>query len=73
MMAKQLENAKANAWKHWTSVYVHCLMESDRLNKETGTISQVGEIVLMNGDEKNCREKERWCILSRAKMTLLEW
>ena len=28
-------------------------MESHRLNKETGTIPQVGEIVLIIGDEKN--------------------
>ena len=52
-MAKRLENAKANAWKRWKREYVHSLMESHRLNKETGTIPQVGEIVLIIGDEKN--------------------
>ena len=52
-MAKRLENAKANAWKRWKREYVHSLMESHRLNKETGTIPQVGEIVLTIGDEKN--------------------
>ena len=46
-MAKRLENAKANAWKRWKREYVH------RLNNETGTIPQVGEIVLIIGDEKN--------------------
>ena len=55
-MAKRLENAKANAWKRWKREYVHSLMESHRLNKETGTIPQVGEIVLIIGDEKNRRE-----------------
>ena len=52
-MAKRLENAKANAWKRWKREYVHSLTESHRLNKETGTIPQVGEIVLIIGDEKN--------------------
>ena len=52
-MAKRLENTKANAWKRRESEYVHSLMESHRLNKETGTIPQVGEIVLTIGDEKN--------------------
>ena len=52
-MAKRLENAKANAWKRQKSEYVHILMESHRFNKETGTIPQVGEIVLITGDEKN--------------------
>ena len=52
-MAKRLENAKANAWKRWKREYVHSLIESHRLNNETGTIPQVGEIVLIIGDEKN--------------------
>ena len=52
-MAKRLENAKTNAWKRWKREYVHSLMESHRFNKETGTIPQVGEIVLITGDEKN--------------------
>ena len=52
-MAKRLENAKANAWKRWKREYVHSLMESHALNKETGTILQVGEIVLITGDEEN--------------------
>ena len=52
-MAKRLENAKASAWKRWKREYVHSLIESHRLNNETGTIPQVGEIVLIIGDEKN--------------------
>ena len=52
-MAKRLEDAKANAWKHWKRENVYSPIESHRLNKETGTIPQVGEIVLIIGDEKN--------------------
>ena len=49
-------------------------MESHRLNKETGTIPQVGEIVLTIGDEKNRGEWKKGkvvCII-KAKMTSLE-
>ena len=73
-MAKRLENAKAKAWKRWKREYVHSLIESHRLNKETGTIPQVGEIVLIIGDEKIAENGERveWCVVSKAKMTSLE-
>ena len=73
-MAKRLENAKANAWKRWKREYVHSLIESHRLNKETGTIPQVGEIVLNIGNERTAENGERveWCVLSKAKMTSLE-
>ena len=73
-MAKRLENTKANAWKRRESEYVHSLMESHRLNKETGTIPQVGEIVLNIGNERTAENGERveWCVLSKAKMTSLE-
>ena len=73
-MAKRLENAKANAWKRWKREYVHSLLESNRLNKETRTIPQVGEIVLIIGDERTAENGERvkWFVLSKAKMTSLE-
>ena len=73
-MAKRLENAKANAWKCWKREYAHNLLESHRLNKETGTIPQVGEIVLIIGDERTAENGERveWCVLPKAKMASLE-
>ena len=52
-MSKRLEDAKAHVWKRGKREYVHSLMESHRLNKETGTTPKVGEIVLVVGDEKN--------------------
>ena len=73
-MAKRLENAKAKAWKRWKREYVHSLIESHRFNKETGTIPQLGEIVLIIGDERTAENGERvkWCVLSKAKMTSLD-
>ncbi|KAL9976623.1 hypothetical protein ACROYT_G013945 [Oculina patagonica] len=47
------DDAKAHVWKRWKREYVHSLMESHRLNKETGATPKVGEIVLVVGDEKN--------------------
>ena len=40
-MAKQLDNAKVNAWKCWKREYVHRLMESHSLNEKWGTVPQV--------------------------------
>ena len=55
-MSKRLEDAKAHVWKRWKTEYVHSLMESHRMNKETATTPKVGEIVLVVGDEKNRSE-----------------
>lgn len=52
-MSRRLEDAKAHVWKRWKREYVNSLMESHRLNKETGTTPKVGEIVLIVRDEKN--------------------
>ena len=34
-------------------VYVHSCMESHHINRKTSVIPDIGEIVLINGDEKN--------------------
>ena len=54
-MKKRLEDAKAHAWKRWKREYIYSLMESHRLNKEMGATPEVGEVVLVIGDEKNRR------------------
>ena len=66
-MAKRLKNAKANAWKRRKREYVHSLMESHRFNKETGTIPQVGEIVLITGDKKNGGESGKGIVVRLIK------
>ena len=74
-MAKRLENAKANAWKRWKREYVHSLMESHRLNKETGKLYLKWEKLYSSLETKRTaenRERVKWYVLSKAKMTSLE-
>ncbi|XP_068739584.1 limbic system-associated membrane protein-like [Montipora capricornis] len=52
-MKKRLEEAKAHAWRRWKREYIHSLMEGHRLNKKEGATLVVGEVVLVDGDEKN--------------------
>ena len=62
-MTKRLEDAKAHVWIRWKREYVHGLMESHWLNKERGSTSKVGEIVLTIGDEKNRGEWKKGKVL----------
>ena len=54
---KQLKEAKQHAWKRWKHEYIHSLLESHRVNRKTGPVLDIGEIVLVVGDEKN---REKW-------------
>ena len=66
-MSKRLEDAKAHAWKRWKREYIHSLMETHRLNKERGATPEVGEIVLVVGDEKNRGEWKKGKVLRLIK------
>ena len=50
---KQLKEAKQYAWKRWKREYIHSLLESHQVNRKIGPIPDIGEIVLVVGDEKN--------------------
>lgn len=50
---KRLYHARQHAWTRWKKEYVHSLMESHRIRKERSEVPDVGEIVLIVGDEKN--------------------
>ena len=50
---KQLKEAKQYAWKRWKREYIHSLLESHQVNRKIGPILDIGEIVLVVGDEKN--------------------
>ena len=50
---KRLKEAKQHAWKRWKHEYIHSLLESHRVNRKTGPVPGIGEIVLVVGDEKN--------------------
>ena len=50
---RRLEVARQHAWSRWKREYVHSLMESHRVVKGDGKLPEVGEIVLVVGEEKN--------------------
>ena len=50
---KRLKETKNHAWKRWRHEYVHSLLESHRINHKTAKVPDIGEIVLVVGDEKN--------------------
>ena len=54
---KQLKEAKQHTWKRWKHEYIHSLLESHRVKRKTGPVLDIGEIVLVVGDEKN---QEKW-------------
>ena len=50
---KRLKEAKQHAWKRWKCKYIHSLLESHQVNRKIGPMPDIGEIVLVVGDEKN--------------------
>ena len=50
---KRLKEAKQHAWKRWKHEYIRSLLESHRVNRKTALVPDIGEIVLVVGDEKN--------------------
>ena len=50
---KRLKEVKQQAWKRWKHEYIHSLLESHRVNRKTGPVADIGEIVLIVGNEKN--------------------
>ena len=52
---KRLNTARQHAWDRWHKEYIHSLMESHRIIKGDGQLPNFREVVLVLGDEKNCR------------------
>ncbi len=44
---------RQQAWRRWKKEYIHSLMENHRVHRGVGAVPEVGEIVLLVGDEKN--------------------
>ena len=55
-MQKRIAKAKNNAWKRWQREYIYSLMESQRVNGKPVNAPEVGEVVLVVGEEKNRSE-----------------
>ena len=54
---KRLELARQHAWSRWRNEYVHGLMEFHKINRGQTEVPQLGEVVLILGEEKN---RGRW-------------
>jgi sporulation protein YlmC with PRC-barrel domain len=44
---------RQQVWQRWKKEYVHSLMESHRVHIGVSRVPEIGEIVLLVGDEKN--------------------
>ncbi len=58
---------RQHAWKRWKNEYVHSLMESHRINRKTAAVPDVGEVVLVIGDEKNRGEWRKAKVVSHIR------
>ena len=66
-MQKRIAKAKNNAWKRWQREYVHSLMESQRVNGKPVNAPEVGEVVLVVGEEKNRSEWKKGRVVRQVK------
>ena len=54
---RRLQNSKQSAWNRWQKEYLRNLMESHRVKRRDSQTPEIGEIVLILGEEKN---RGRW-------------
>ena len=66
-MQKRVAKAKNNAWERWQREYINSLMESQRINGKQAKAPEVGEIVLVVGEEKNRSEWKKGKVLRQVK------
>ena len=50
---RRLRNAREHVWQRWKREYLHSLMGIHRITKTNSCIPEIGEIVLITGEEKN--------------------
>ena len=62
-----IAKAKNNAWKRWQREYIHSLMESQRVNGKPVNAPEVGEVVLVVGEEKNGSEWKKGRVVRQVK------
>ena len=52
-LQERLNNERKHAWGHWQRKYINSLMESHRVNHGKQQIPEIGEIILVVGEQKN--------------------
>ena len=66
-MQKRVAKAKNNTWKRWQREYINSLKESQRINEKQAKAPEVGEIVLVVGEEKNRCGLKKGKVLRQVK------
>lgn len=66
-LQRRLKKAKDDAWKRWKREYVHSLLESQRVNNKVVEAPQIGDIVLVVGEEKNRGEWKKGKVLRHVR------
>jgi hypothetical protein len=66
-MQRRLRKAKDDAWKRWKREYVHSLLESQRVNNKVVEAPQIGDVVLVVGEEKNRGEWKKGKVLRQVR------
>ncbi|XP_028390705.1 uncharacterized protein LOC114515614 [Dendronephthya gigantea] len=64
---KRVKQKRQHAWQRWKAEYVHSLMEHHRVNRGVNACPEVGEIVLVLGEEKNRAEWRRGKVVQLIK------
>ena len=64
---RRLQNARQHAWSRWQKEYIHGLMESHRITRVDTQPPEVGEIVLIVGEEKNRGQWKKGRVLRIVK------
>ena len=63
----RLKEKRQHVWQRWKKEYVHGLMESHRIKRGESDYPEIGEIVLIIGDEKNRGEWKKGRVLRHIK------
>ncbi|XP_068721773.1 uncharacterized protein [Montipora capricornis] len=63
----RLNEKRQHVWQRWKKEYVHSLMESDRIKRGECNYPEIGEIVLIIGDEKNRGEWKKGRVLTHIR------
>lgn len=68
LINRWLINAKQHVWQCWKGEYIRALMETYRIESKGGGVPDVGDILLIVGDEKNRGEWKKGIVLCLRTM-----
>ncbi|CAB4016980.1 white-brown complex homolog 30, partial [Paramuricea clavata] len=64
---KRMKQKREHAWQRWKMEYLHSLMEHHRVIKGENTCPEVGEMILVVGEERNRAEWKRGKVVELIK------